>query len=109
MWERNVVDPISETWGDVFVYCLVAAFFSGIALSLFGIPVSVLSDKITKNLPIRPFWAFLVHSGFAFGGVLLLTYGNYGSAMMAALSAILGTIFWLVDELIKWKIGYERK
>ncbi|SMO61179.1 hypothetical protein [Melghirimyces algeriensis] len=109
VWERIAVDPISETWGDVFVYCLAAAFYSGIALSLFGIPVSILSDKITKKLPIRPFWAFLIHTGLAFGGVILLTYGNHGSTMLSSLSAILGTIFWLVDELIKWKIGYARK
>jgi hypothetical protein len=106
VWGRIAVKPINETWGEVFVYFLIAAFYSGIALLFIGIPVSILSDKITKKLPIRPFWSFFVHTGFAFISVFLLTYGDPGGIILASLISIIGTVFWLVDELIKRKIGY---
>lgn len=99
-----VVNPfVGETtpWGDAIGYTLVAAFYSGIVLVLFGIPVSVLSDWITKNLFVRPFWAFFVHAGFAFGLSYSLDSGR--NTVGDVFFTLMGITFWMADEFIKWR------
>ncbi|WP_460416983.1 hypothetical protein [Planifilum fimeticola] len=79
-------------------------FYSGAALLFAGIPVSLLSDWVSKKLPFRPLWAFIIHVG---GGALvmndLLGEGDGGgdnrlNIFAVMLGAAFAAVFWLVDE-----------
>lgn len=83
-------------WIDLIGIPLIAAVYSGTVLALVGIPTSLFSSWITKYLPFRPIWAFLIHSGVGYGAAFLgFAIPGYG--------LILGTIFWIADEYLKRK------
>jgi hypothetical protein len=90
---------LSIYW-KAYIFSSVLILLPSFFLSLVGIiilPFSVLSDFITKRLPpgFRILVAFVIHVGVG----LLFFLASQGWI----LALLIGTLYWLFDELIRWK------
>lgn len=72
---------------------------------LIGVPVSFLSDYLTKNLngKLRKIAALLIHSIFGFIAGSVISY-FFESLFLVGVTIIAALIFWLVDEISRKKI-----
>ena len=81
---------------------LTGAFPFGL---LIGVPVSFLSDYLTKNLNGKPrnLVALLIHSIFGLIAGLVISY-LFESLFLVGVTIIAALIFWLADEILRKKI-----
>lgn len=72
---------------------------------LIGVPVSFLSDYLTKNLngKLRNIVALLIHSIFGLIAGLVISF-FFESLFLVGVTIIAALIFWLVDEILRKKI-----
>ncbi|MGI2298149.1 hypothetical protein [Paenibacillus sp. GXUN7292] len=74
---------------------------------LIGVPVSFLSDYLTKSLNGKPrnIMALLIHSIFGFLAGLVIVISNLLEGLFIVVATIIAAlIFWLVDEILRKKI-----
>lgn len=90
-----------ELYGGPAGLALMYVMIGGPIILLFGIPVSLLSDYVTRGKPLRWLWAMLIHT---FGGVLF-SLVLFHSLYFVIIGGIVAFVFWLTDEGFKW---YER-
>jgi len=112
----NVIDqPTSDFWGWFWFIGLYTVPF----VFLYGVPVSILSDKLSAFFTrlFRPIMALVIHVVF---GIVIsfviyffqdLTFSEYwiqwGELMFIA-SSLAAIIFWLVDELLRKFVDWDR-
>ena len=103
----NFYFVITEGIGIDNLFIALGAFLIGVLpfILFIGVPVSFLSDNITKNLNAKQRFieAFLIH--FTFGiiaGLVISVFLEHIFHVLVTLFAAL--IFWSVDEILRKKI-----
>ncbi|MDR6225179.1 hypothetical protein [Desmospora profundinema] len=104
--------PYSPTPDYLLWFWIYASIISALVILGIGMPVSLLSDWVTRNNPpYRPFIAFLIHAGFiAFMFAIMLDAGvGYAEAryeiksVPAFIYLMIAIVFWMADEYYRKK------
>ncbi|OYD08361.1 hypothetical protein [Paludifilum halophilum] len=99
--------PLSyEDYGGKAFLAFDFTIITALIVLFYGVPISLLSDYLTTNKPLRWFWAMLIHAiGGAFGVVLLSVLLslpdfkiNYSLVIFGFCVAFL---YWVIDEVLK--------
>ena len=96
---------ITEGSSLLFIGLLFTGAFPFVLL--IGVPVSFLSDYLTKNLngKLRTIVALLIHSIFGLLAGLVIVISNLLEGLIIVVSTIIAAlIFWLIDEILRKKI-----
>ncbi|SOC45059.1 hypothetical protein [Ureibacillus acetophenoni] len=88
------------------LFAALGVLLTGVApfILLMGLPVSILSDLLTKNLNSKQRYkkAFLIH--IIFGLIIGLVLSLFFEHLIIVVITLIATfIFWLVDEILRKK------
>ncbi|MDR6225175.1 hypothetical protein JOE21_001166 [Desmospora profundinema] len=108
VYEILHLEPYSLTPDDLLWFWIYAAIISALVILGIGIPVSLLSDWVTRNNPpFRRFIAFLIHAGFMIAlmfaimldsGVGYTEAGYRMVSIQAFMYLMIAIVFWMADE-----------
>lgn len=85
---------------EMFLGYIVVSYYIVPAIFLYGIPVSLLSDWVTKGLKkMRIILAFFIHAGFGAFFPYILAGELYKSFAIPGL--ICAVTFWVIDEILR--------
>ncbi|WP_456278892.1 hypothetical protein [Bacillus sp. AK128] len=102
----NLFFAIMDGFDHYDLFAVFGVLLVGVApfILFIGLPVSILSDYLTKNLngKQRNKKAFLIHSifGLIIGVVLSYFFEHF---LLSPLTLIAALIFWIVDEIFRKK------
>ena len=100
----NLFFAIMEGYGNLFAALGVLLVGAAPFILLIGLPVSFLSDYLTKNINAKQRYkkAFLIHIIFGLIIGLVLSF-FFEHLVLVVITLIAALIFWIVDEILRKK------
>jgi MFS family permease len=96
---------ILEEGYEVFETLIIILTFSTPVILLIGVPVSMLSDYLTKNLNGKKRYTNAIFIHIIFGLIIGLVISILFESVFYLISSLIASfIFWLVDEILRKKI-----